>query len=71
MKVKKQVMVIETLTYYVDLETEVEDPNEEVDWEQVVHDQFILDKPETHINEDLDVNVVEVDDNERHERCNS
>jgi len=70
MKVKKQVMVIETLTYYVDLETEVEDENEEIDWEQVVHDQFIPDKPETHINEDLDINVVEVDDNERHERCN-
>jgi len=61
MKAKKQVMVIETLTYYVDLETEVEDENEEVDWEQLVYDQSIIDKPKTHINEDLNIEVIEVE----------
>jgi hypothetical protein len=54
-------MVVETKTYYVEIEKEVdEELQEEVDWDALVDKH--IDDEKYHINEDLDINVIECDD---------
>lgn len=58
---KKTFMVVETKTYYVEIEKEVdEELQEEVDWDALVDKH--IDDEKYHINEDLDINVIECDD---------